>query len=246
MKRLLLAIVLVGLPVAGFAAGPSIPLDKANIDISDTAALQRGAKYFVNYCQSCHSAQYMRYNRMGADLGLSDDLLRRNLMFATDRVGDTMQVAMPAAEAREWFGKAPPDLSVIARSNGVDWLYTFLRTFYLDEARPFGVNNLTFPDVGMPHVLWDLQGVQAPVYRTETGPDGQARQVIDRLELVVPGKMTPGEFDQATRDLVAFLDYVGEPAKLQRQQIGIWVLLFLGIFLVITYLLKKEYWRDVH
>jgi ubiquinol-cytochrome c reductase cytochrome c1 subunit len=246
MRRLLIAMLFVALPGVSLAAGPSIALDRANTDLRDTASLQRGAMYFVNYCLSCHSAGYMRYNRMGEDLRVGEELLRENLMFATDRPGDLMNVAMPRDQSSEWFGKAPPDLSVIARARGVDWLYTFLRTFYVDEARPFGVNNLTFSDVGMPHVMWELQGMQVPVYRTEPGPDGEPRQVIEGLEIAVPGKLSPVEFDRATRDLVNFIEYMGEPAKLQRQRLGVWVLVFLALFGVVAYLLKKEYWKDVH
>ncbi len=244
MKKYFIALLIAVLPAAGFAAGAGPTLDKANINLGDTESLQRGARLFVNYCLSCHSASFMRYNRIGRDLGLSDDVLKSNLMFTTDKVGDVMETAMPAQDAKNWFGVTPPDLSVIARARGVDWLYTYLRGFYVDESRPFGVNNTVFPDVGMPHVLGELQGWQKPVYAEGKG-DGAAK-VIERMELVKPGTMTPAEYDSAVRDLVNFLAYMGEPAKLERQRIGIWVMVFLAVFFVVAYLLKKEYWKDVH
>lgn len=244
MKKFIIALLIAVLPAASFAAGGGPKLDQANINLRDTESLQRGAKYFANYCLNCHSASFIRYNRIGRDLGLSDDVLRSNLMFTTDKVGDVMKTAMPADWSKDWFGVTPPDLSVIARARGVDYLYTYLRSFYLDESRPFGVNNTVFPDVGMPHVLWELQGWQKPVYAEGHGEGGQ--KVIERLELVKPGTMSPADYDAAVRDLVNFLAYVGEPAKLERQRIGIWVMVFLAVFFVIAYLLKKEYWKDVH
>lgn len=242
MKKFIITLLMAVLPAASFAAGGGVKLDQANVNLRDTESLQRGAKYFTNYCQNCHAASFMRYNRIGRDLGLSDEMLRSNLMFTTDKVGDVMKTALPANEAKSWFGVAPPDLSVIARARGADWLYTYLRGFYVDESRPFGVNNIVFPDVGMPHVLWEMQGWQKPVYAE--GQGGQ--KVIERLELVKPGTMSPADYDAAMRDLVNFLAYMGEPAKLERQRIGIWVMVFLAVFFVIAYLLKKEYWKDVH
>lgn len=244
MKKYFIALLIAVLPAAGFAAGAGPKLDKANIDLRDTASLQRGARLFVNYCLGCHSASFMRYSRIGRDLELSDEVLKSNLMFTTDKVGDVMETAMRAQDAKNWFGVAPPDLSVIARARGVDWLYTYLRGFYVDESRPFGVNNTVFPDVGMPHVLGELQGWQKPVYAEGQGEG--ATKVVERLELAKPGTMTPAEYDNAVRDLVNFLAYMGEPAKLERQRIGIWVMVFLAVFFVVAYLLKKEYWKDVH
>jgi len=169
--------------------------------------------------------------------------VKANLMFTTEKIGDTMEIAMSSADANKFFGTTPPDLSLIARSRGVDWLYTYLRSFYIDEARPTGVNNVVFKDVGMPHVMWDLQGWQKAIFKeNEHGGD----PVFERFELVKPGAMTPEQFDGAIRDLVNFLDYVGEPYKLERQRLGVKVLLFLAIFFVLAYLLKKEYWKDVH
>ena len=241
MKKLIVAFLLAAVPVLGFSAGGGAHLDDADIDVSDQASLQRGAKYFVNYCLSCHSAQYQRYNRTARDLGLTEEEVKENLMFTTDKIGDTMTIAMNPVDAAAWFGVAPPDLSVIARARGVDWLYTYLRGFYIDEARPFGVNNIVFPDVGMPHVLWELQGMQKAVFTEE---DGQ--KVFQKFEQVTPGTMSAAEFDNAMRDLTAFLSYVGEPIQTERKRIGIWVLLFIAVFFVLAYLLKKEYWKDVH
>jgi len=226
----------VSLPV--FAAGGGA-LENANVNIRDTPAIQRGAQLFVNYCFSCHSASYMRYNRLAEDLGLGEELVMENLVFADVKIGETMDIAMPQASAAAWFGKAPPDLSLVARSRGADWLYTYLLTFYQDETG--GWNNLALPNAAMPHVLWQLQGIQKPVYATHDG-----HEVIDHLTLAKPGFQSPEEFEETARDLVTFLEYLGEPAKLKRKNIGVWVLLFLALFAVIAYALKAEYWRDVH
>jgi ubiquinol-cytochrome c reductase cytochrome c1 subunit len=188
----------------------------------------------------------MRYNRMGKDLGLTDEQVTQNLMLAGDKIGDTMKVAMTAKDAMTAFGVVPPDLSVIARARGADFLYTYMRSFYADPARPFGVNNTVFPDVGMPHVLADLQGLQKPVYEVTKAEDGAEHKVFKGYELVQAGSMKPEEYDAAVADLVNFLVYVGEPAQLERQRMGWWVLGFLAIFFVVAYLLKKEYWKDVH
>lgn len=215
------------------AAGPSAKLDTVEIDLLDKASLQRGAHTFMNYCLSCHGAALMRYNRMAKDLGLTDEQVAENLMFTTDKIGDTMQIAMRPEDAKRWFGVAPPDLSVIARARGTDWLYTYLRTFYLDDSRPMGTNNLAFKDVGMPHVLWEQQGYQA---MDEHG----------QLQVVQEGSLTPREYDLMSRDLVNFLAYISEPSKIQRLALGKWVLLYLAIFFVIALALKKAYWKDVH
>lgn len=250
MRKIILSFLLVLLPGLVLAAGGGVHLDKADIDLHNNQSLQRGAKLFVNYCLSCHSAQFQRYNRMASDIGLTDEQVIENLMFASDKVGSTMTIAMSRADGKAWFGAAPPDLSLVARSRGVDWLYTYLRTFYVDETRPFGVNNIVFPSVGMPHVLTELQGVQKPVYKTvvEHDSDGKetSKEVIEHLELVEPGKMTPVEYDQAMRDLVGFLSYVSEPVQLERKALGVKVILFLLVLLVVSYLLKKEFWKDIH
>jgi ubiquinol-cytochrome c reductase cytochrome c1 subunit len=245
MRKIFFALLLCAAPVLAQAEeGPQ--LDTVKIDLHDKASLQRGAKFFVNYCMGCHSASYERYNAVAKHLGLSDEQMMQNLVFAGDKIGDYMTISTSPADAKKWFGATPPDLTVIARARGIDWLYTYLRSFYLDPKRPFGVNNVVFKDVGMPHVLWELQGWQKPVYKTVTGEDGKPEQVLDKLEIVTPGTMSPDDYDAAVTDLVNFLAYMGEPAKLERQSLGIKVLLFLAVFFVIAYLLKKDYWQDIH
>ena len=226
-------------------------LYKFTPDLSDQSALQRGAETFVNYCLSCHSASYMRYNRMGEDLGIPDSVLLEKFMFGTDKVGDTMEISMTPEIGVQYFGVAPPDLSVIARARGAEWLYNYLMTFYLDSSKPSGVNNLVFSDVAMPHVLWELQGWQQPVYVKETGEGGLPIRMIERLELVEEPVSKPDEYrdetyEQTVSDLVNFMVYLGEPIQLKRKVFGFWVMLYLVFFLVIVYLLKREYWKDVH
>ena len=238
-------------PAAAMASGAEVHLDKANIDLHNQAALQRGAKYFVNYCMGCHSAAYQRYNRMGRDLGIPDELVQQNLIFTRDekgaptKIGALMTNAMHKGDAKEWFGAAPPDLTLVARVRGADWLYTYLRSFYKDPSRPFGVNNTVFANVGMPHVLWQLQGMQEKVVEKGVDAHGHEHETT-KLVLVQPGSMSPTDYDQMVRDLVTFLAYLGEPAQLKRQQLGVYVLLFLFVFFVVAYYLKKEYWKDVH
>lgn len=238
MKRLITTLILL-LPSIGFASG-GIELQHANNDINDKASLKAGAELFVNYCMGCHSANYVRYQRVGQDIGISDEELMQDFMFNTEKVGDTMSVAMDKADSAKWFGVTPPDLSVIARARGTDWLYTYFMTFYLDPSRPLGVNNLAFPDVGMPHVLWERQGWQEPVYEEHDG-----HKVIASLQLI-GSKEKAEQYETDVRNLVNFLDYIGEPAKLQRLSLGWKVIAFLFIFLIFAILLKKEYWRDVH
>jgi ubiquinol-cytochrome c reductase cytochrome c1 subunit len=222
-------------------------LEAADVDLHNQASLQRGAKYFANYCLNCHSAGYMRFDRMGRDLGLDEETLQDNLVFVPGtKLGETMEVAMPKALAAEWFGIAPPDLSLVSRSRGADWLNTYLKSFYASDERPFGVDNLVFNKVAMPNVLEGLQGVQKAVYKTVEAADGSSRQVIDHLELVSQGSLTPTEYNQFVRDLVTYLVYLGEPAQMERRSIGPWVLLFLAVFTVLAYLLKLEYWKDLH
>lgn len=221
--------------LSGTALAEKLHLDPAHVDLTDKASLQRGARTFVNYCLSCHSAAFMRYNRMAKDLGLTDKQVINNLMFASDKVGDTMTVAMRPGDAEKWFGVAPPDLSVIARVRGSDWLYTYLRSFYLDNKRPVGTNNVVFRDVAMPHVLWQLQG-----YHTRApGEDG-------KLFPATGGKLSEYQYDVVVHDLVNFLTYMSEPSKLQRLALGKWVLLYLIVFFLIAYPLKRIYWKDVH
>ncbi|MDH3560709.1 MAG: cytochrome c1 [Gammaproteobacteria bacterium] len=245
MKNRILALIMLVLPAPLLAAGGGVHIDHANIDPTNTQSLQRGARLFVNYCLSCHSAALMRYERIGKDLGIDERLVAENLMFTGGKVGDLMTVATAPDDAKEWFGTVPPDLSVIARSRGVDWLYTYMRSFYRDDSRIIGVNNLTFPDVGMPHVMWELQGWQEPVITTVKDHDGTERKVV-KLELVEPGTLTPKEYDRTIRDLVNFLDYIGEPAKYERRTLGVKVIMFLLVFLVVAYLMKKDFWKDVH
>lgn len=227
------------------AAGSEIPDYHNKVDIYDKESLQRGARIFVNYCMGCHSAAYMRFNRLGKDLGISDDILKKNLIFGNQKTGDTMDIAMRSTDAKVFFGVAPPDLSVSARARGADWLYAYFMGFYLDPTRPFGVNNLVFKDVAMPDVLWELQGFQRPVYKTVVH-EGVEYKEIGSLEQDSEGRYTPEEYEQVIHDLVNFLVYLSEPAKLQRQKVGIWVILYLLVFTVLAYLLKKEYWKDVH
>lgn len=246
MRKTILSLFLALSPVWAMAAGGGVHLDKANIDLNNQASLQRGAKLFVNYCLSCHSAEHQRYNRMGRDLGLSDEMVIENLIFTGAKVGELMKVAVAPADAKAWFGAAPPDLTLVARSRGVDWLYTYLRAFYIDESRPFGVNNELFPSVGMPHVLWELEGTKKAIVETEVDQDGNEHHKITGYETVAPGSMTADEYDHAVRDIVAFMAYMGEPIQQERKRLGVWVLLFLAILFVVSYLMKKEYWKDIH
>ncbi|HHO69106.1 MAG TPA: cytochrome c1 [Gammaproteobacteria bacterium] len=246
MKKQLFAILLLVMPVLAVASEGNVHLDKANIDPNNKQSLQRGARTFVNYCLSCHSAAFQRYNRLARDLDISEDDVIENLMFTGEKIGDHMTVAARKIDLKNWFGAAPPDLTLVARVRGVDWLYTYLRTFYIDDSRPFGVNNLVFHNVGMPHVLWELQGWQKPVYKTVTDDEGREHKMVEGVELVQAGSQSPAEYDQTVRDLVNFLAYMAEPVKQERQRLGVWVLLFLAVFFVIAYLLKKEYWKDVH
>ncbi|MFW5451838.1 MAG: cytochrome c1 [Methylophagaceae bacterium] len=214
-------------------ASSKIHLDPVEIDLSDKASLQRGAKTFVNYCLSCHEASFMRYNRMAKDLGLTDKQVAENLMFASEKVGETMTIAMRAEDAKKWFGVTPPDLSVISRARGTDWLYTYLRTFYLDDSKTMGTNNAVFKDVGMPHVLWQQQG-----YATVDDSG--------HLDHANGGLLSTHEYNVMIQDLVNFLAYVGEPSKIQRLALGKWVLLYLFIFFLVAYPMKKAFWKDIH
>jgi len=245
-RTIILFVVALVSPFAVSATSSDHPQFKADVDVTDKASLQRGARIFMNYCMGCHSAAYMRYNRMGKDLGIEDSILQSNLMFATEKSGDTMTIAMQKGDAEKFFGTAAPDLSVIARSRGADWLLTYFMTFYRDDSRPFGVNNLAFKDVAMPHVLWELQGIQKPVFKTVVTEDGMQHEVIDHLELETPGILDSGEYQNTVNDLVNFLVYVGEPAQIQRKNMGVIVILYLLVLLVIVYMLKQEYWKDIH
>jgi len=224
------------------AAETTIKLDPVEVDLKDKSSLRRGARIFVNYCLSCHSAAYMRYDRMGRDLGISEELVKENLMFATDKVGNLMTVTMPRKAAKDWFGVTPPDLTVIARSRGPQWFYNFVRSFYRDRENESGWNNLYFPEVAMPNVLYGMQGVQRAVFE----PKEDGTKEFQGFEVERPGAMTPKEFDQAMRDLTNFMVYLGEPARLVRGRIGVYVLIFLAVFFVFAYLLKRNYWKDIH
>ena len=241
MRRFIVTLLLA--PAAVQAAGGDILLDRANVDSADVVSIQRGAQVFVNYCLNCHSATAMRYNRL-MDLGLNEQQIKDNLLFAGEKVGDPMSIAAGRKDQREWFGVEPPDLSVIARSRGANWLYTYMRSFYRDPARVTGWNNLAFANVGMPHVLWQLQGTQ--VLKSEIEERGGHRAEHKKLALESPGALSPLEYDQLVRDLVNYLSFMGEPAKTRRVQIGIVVLFFLSLLLVLSWLLKTEYWKDVH
>jgi len=219
-------------------------LQQSGTDLGDRASLQRGAKLYMNYCSGCHSLKYLRYSRMAEDLGLSEDEVQANLNFTGAKVGEQVLVAMPVEPAQQWFGQMPPDLSVIARVRGSDWIYTYLKSFYLDESRPLGWNNTLFPDASMPNPLWQMQGLQRPVYGKPDAVTGAAH--VASLNLAQPGSLEPETFDQTVRDITAFLEYAGEPAALKRQSMGVWVILFLAFFTFLAWLLKKEYWKDVH
>jgi ubiquinol-cytochrome c reductase cytochrome c1 subunit len=239
MKKFLIALLFA--PVMALASGGNVHLDKWPGSVSDKASLQNGAKLFVNYCLNCHGASYMRYKNL-LDLGLTEQQVKDNLMFTTDKIGGLMTVAARSDEQKQWFGATPPDLTIIARARGdagapgagADWLYTYLRSFYRDEKRPTGWNNVVFENVGMPHILYGLQGQQVLNHETH------------KLELAVPGQLPPAEFDKAVSDLVGFLVWMGEPQQEFRRTLGVFVLAFLALLFVVAYALKKEYWKDIH
>lgn len=243
MRNAVIAFVLgLSLPGAAFAQHEA-GLEPANINPANTASLQRGAKYFVNYCMGCHSAQYVRYNRLAQDLQLTEQQLVDNLMFTGERPFDTMAIAMRPEDSGRWFGVSPPDLSLIARSRGTDYIFNFLRGFYAAPGRPTGADNIMLPGAAMPHVLWELQGTQRAVFTTDAEHGGA--EVFEGFELASPGTLSTEAFDDVVRDIVNFLDYIGEPIKRERQQLGIRVIAFLLVFLLIAYMLKKEIWKDV-
>lgn len=238
-----LAILAAGLLVsAGALAAGGGDLQHAGTDLGDRASLQRGAQLYMNYCSGCHSLKYLRYSRMAEDLGLTEDEVMNNLNFTGAKFGEQIQVAMTAEQAGAWFGQVPPDLSLTARSRGSDWIYTYLKSFYLDESRPLGWNNKLFPNASMPNPLWELQGLQ----HAEFGePDETGERPVTGLKVTHAGKLDAEGFSQAARDITAFLEYAGEPAALKRQSIGVWAILFLAMFTFLAWLLKKEFWRDV-
>ena len=271
MKKLIAFVALALMPVLGMASGGGNNpfVTPANIDLANHAAIQRGAKYFTNYCMGCHSAKYVRYQLM-KEVGLTEDQIKENLIFDDSKPGGLMTIAMPSADAGSWFGAPAPDLTLVARiRGGADWIYSYLKGFYGDSSRPMGVNNTVFPNVGMPNVLWELEGIKDAVFRYEAHHDGHVMEtfdteaeavayvkeqgegyrlekVVDHLVTVQAGSMSAAEFDQVARDLSAYLTYISEPMKLERQRMGIWVILFLTVFTFLAYLMKKEWWKDVH
>lgn len=244
MKKLLISALLM-LPTLVLGAGSSVPLDKAPVDLTDKPSMQRGFKLYMNYCSGCHQMQYQRYQRTAEDLGIPMDILKENLVFTGAKVGSHMTNAMDKDAGAKWFGATPPDLTLEARLRGPDWIYTYLRSFYVDETRPFGVNNVVFPSVGMPHVLQELQGVPHKTYETRL-VDGESKEVYVGIKADGSGEMSADEYDQAVVDLVNFMVYVGEPMQLERQSLGKWVIGFLVILLILSIALKKEYFRDIH
>ena len=238
------ALVLVGLIMAGpVSASEESGLQSANVHLDDMASMQRGARLFFNYCSGCHSLQYLRYSRLAEDLKLDPKEVEKNFVFTGAKIGDHAVSHMPVEDAVKWFGKAPPDLSLEARSKGSDWIYSYLKSFYLDPSRPLGWNNTVFENASMPNALWELQGLQVAEHvPAQAGHDA----TIGKLELKTPGRQTPEQFDRTARDITAFLQYAGEPAALQRESMGVWVLLYLAFFTLIAYLLKLEFWKDVH
>ncbi len=231
------------------ASSEGIAWDKAPSKTTDLGALQNGAKLFVNYCLNCHSAAFMRYNRL-TDIGLTEQQIKDNLLFATDKVGETMKAAIDPKQAKAWFGGNPPDLTVIARSRsgaqgtGADYIYTYLRTYYPDDTKATGWNNLAFPNVGMPHVLWELQGKREPIFETHSS-HGHDVQVFQGWKQITPGTMTPMQYDQAMGDLVGYLQWMAEPAQNTRVRVGVWVLLFLGLLTLVAWRLNAAFWKDV-
>ena len=264
---------MIGVDVGAAAGGSDWPLRSMQPDLRDDASLQRGVKYYVNYCLGCHSLKFQRYERTAVDLGVPEDLFLENLVFTGQKFGELMATSMPTEESKAWFGAPPPDLTMVARVRGVDWLYSYLMTFYIDEDRPFGVNNKVFPNVGMPNVLMELQGEQREAgcgpepfdllageeavlggFLALTSEDRQKREEeivrrnrCDSLAVEAgTGILSEEDFDQAVYDIVNFLYYVGEPTRLERERLGVYVLLFLGLLFVFAYLLNREYWKDIH
>ncbi|MFT0211249.1 cytochrome c1 [Pseudomonas sp. F1_0610] len=261
MKKQIATLILAALPVFGFAAEKVVPqyeMQSVNIDLTDKEALQDGARTFVNYCMGCHGAQFQRYERVAKDIGIPENLMMENLVFTGAKIGDHMKSSMAPADAKAWFGQVPPDLTLVARVRGTDWLYNYMHSFYEDPSRPLGANNVVFPNVGMPNVLAALQGSQTVGCAQAAKLDEKGKKVYDTFgqlvteercdQLVIPkkGLLTESEFDTKVKNLVTFLAYSADPNKLESQRIGTYVLLFLAFFFIFAYALKREYWRDVH
>jgi ubiquinol-cytochrome c reductase cytochrome c1 subunit len=250
ISRMVLAARLLA-PLIAKASGGGSQVQHAGNDVSDVASLQRGARNFGNYCSGCHSTKYIRFNKLQEDLQLTEEQVTENLMFAATKTDELMEIAMPAEDAGRWFGQAPPDLTLVARSRGTDWIYTFLKSFYLDPDTMTGANNLMLPNASMPHVLWELQGLQTATFEESTDDDGTVishfgdPSHFEHFDEVSAGTLSPEEYDKFVRDLVNFLDWAGTPEQLDRQRLGIWVILFLLVFLIFAYLLKVEIWKDV-
>jgi len=246
IAALLTSVLLVAGSNSWAANESAMELAPANNDVSDTASLQRGARNFMNYCSGCHSAKYVRFNRMGRDLGLTEEQLIENLMFNAEVPHDTIQRTMRDDDATRWFGKPPPDLSVVPRSRGIDYVFNFLQAFYVDPKSPTGVDNIVLPGTSMPDVLWEMQGYQRAIFEEQESDGGTKTELIfERFERITEGSMSPEDFQTFVRDTVNFLDYMSEPAQLKRRAIGVWVLMFLVVFLILTVMLKKQIWKDV-
>ncbi len=228
------------------AAGAGAELAKSGIDRDNINSLQRGAANFMNYCSGCHSAQYVRYNTIGRDLDLSEEMLIENLMFNAEHTFETIQASMPAQDAARWYGKAPPDLSLMARAKGADYVYNFLKGFYVSDESPTGVDNLVLSGTSMPHVLWELQGYQAAHFENHNNEDGSVTTTFEGFEQITAGKMDSEDYDDFVRDTVNFLAYIADPIRSDRRKIGVWVLMFLTFFYIVANMLKKQIWKDVN
>ncbi len=250
MKKLILGLFMTVLPALGLAASPTVSLDSVDADHTNKASLQRGAATYMNYCAGCHSMEYARYNRIADDLGIPEDLFLENLVFTGAKIGELIEIGMDKGQAEAWFGNAPPDLTLVSRVRGEDWLYSYLRAFYKDDSRPLGVNNAVFDNVGMPHVMVAEQGLCAVPPKIGTAPSvdplsGNVRGVDICDRWAIEGSMDPVEFNGAMYDLTNFLSYMGDPIKVERERLGILVLIFVAIFFIFAYLLNREYWKDV-
>lgn len=243
-SRWLVALASILIVTKAFALGPEVELQKADIDPGNVASLQRGARNFMNYCSGCHSAQYVRFNTIGKRLELSEDQLIKNLMFNADKTFETINASMKPEDAARWYGKAPPDLSLMARAKGADYIYTFLKSFYVSPGSPTGVDNIVLPGTSMPDVVWELQGYQDAVFLEHT-EDGITTEKFEHFEQRIPGKLDDEDFDAFVRDTVNFLAYISEPIRAERRKLGVWVLMFLGVFYIIASMLKKQIWKDV-
>ena len=251
MRKLIFGLFIVFLPALALAAAPTVPLDPMEPDHTNKASLQRGAALFTNYCMACHSMEYARYKRVADDLNIPPELFEENLIFTGAKIGELMKNSMSSDMAADWFGAPPPDLTLVTRVRGEDWVYSYLRGFYEDDSRPLGVNNVVFPNVGMPHVLLDLQGLCAVEPRVGTPASieplsGNVNNSSVCPEFASEGSMSGAEFDRAMWDLTNFMSYMGDPVKVERERLGMFVLIFVAIFFVFAYLLNREYWKDVH